>query len=161
MSEILKNLAKEIGFEALVSWRAKELLATYRKIIKHYGGYQGVIQHSVKISKLRRNRALVKALGKQFADYIQVEFDLSDKTKVVKFPSWYSDYSQPVRERVFVPMEFLATDIDNPVVMTTNSKDYEITPTKFGNMNGHRMAAGYLPNTDTIYISDIWTVQYP
>lgn len=152
----LKDVLAAIGWNALVGWRAKEVLSHYRQLLAHFGGERSILRNSLKLAKLRRNRMLAKAVGKGFADAIQVEFELTTNTKVAKFPSWYTDYSVPYREHVFKPMEFKAVDVQEAGVGIAEYTEYRLTPTKFGDMKKRRIAAAYWPETDTVYISEVW-----
>lgn len=152
----LKDVLAAVGWHELVSWRAKEALSHYRALLAHFGGDRTILRNSFKLARLRRNRELVKAVGKDFADYVQVELDFTCYTKVMTFPSWYTEYSRPYRERIFKPMHISALDVQKAAIQETDYTDYSLTPMKFGDTKGRRLAAAYLPETDTVYISDVW-----
>jgi hypothetical protein len=156
----LKDVLAAVGWKELVSWRAKELLSHYRKLLNHFGA-RYVLPNSLKLARLRRNRALVKAVGKGFADYIQVEFDFTCNTKVEHLPEYYEPSSwQPYRFREFKPRNIFFSDAalkEVPHAIAGRDYDeYEVLPTKFGDMKGNRMVAGYLAEKDTVYISKKW-----
>jgi hypothetical protein len=154
----LKSELAKIGWDGFVGWRAKELLDYYRRVRGVYGNWSGAIKNSAKIAHLRRNRMLVKATGKGFADFIQIEFGFSANTKVEYFPEWYENPSEynPYRVRLFEPRQFSVLDIEKPYVTEADYKDYTLVPTKFGDRRNRRMAAAYLAESDTVYISKIW-----
>lgn len=119
------------------------------------------IEQDIKI--LRRNRMMVKQIGKQFADYIQVEFNIPCDALLMAFPEWYkpSRYN-PLRFSTYKVQTFQAvTVVDSKYVPVTETIEHELQPIPFGDLQGWRMYAGYHPETYTVYIGEKWHKDEP
>lgn len=114
------------------------------------------IEQEIKV--LRRNRALVKQIGRQFADYIQAEFNVPCDASLMAFPEYYT----PNR---YVPYKFLAyriqtfqpiTVVDSEYIPVTETIKYEVQPIPFGDLKGYRIYAGWHPETYTVYLGEMY-----
>jgi hypothetical protein len=74
------------------------------------------------------------------------------------FPEWYENPSEynPYRVRLFKPKQFSVLDIEKPYITEADYEDYTLIPMKFGDSRNRRIAAAYLAESDTVYISKIW-----
>lgn len=114
------------------------------------------IEQEIKV--LRRNRAMVRQIGKKFADYIQAEFNIPCDALLMAFPEWYT----PNRH---VPYKFLTygiqtfqaiTPVDSEFVPVTETIKHEVTVIPFGNVSGMRIYAGYHSETYTVYLGEMY-----